>query len=69
MKRISYTVAKMAVLLGGDIMIHGLHASCAKIGNLHVLRDWTLGCVAVINEEIDEIFAQTAVGTRAEIRS
>ena len=53
---------------GGDIMIHGLAPSFAKIGALHRLSDWTLGCIAVTNEEIEEIWAAVDVGTLVEIR-
>ncbi len=53
---------------GGDIMIHGLAPSFAKIGALHRLSDWTLGCIAVTNEEIEEIWAAVEVGTAVEIR-
>jgi murein L,D-transpeptidase YafK len=53
---------------GGDIMIHGLAPSFAKVGALHRLSDWTLGCIAVTNEEIDEIWAAVDTGTTVEIR-
>ncbi len=53
---------------GGDIMIHGLGKSFAYLGNLHRTTDWTLGCVAVTNEEIEEIWAAVEVGTVVEIR-
>ena len=54
---------------GGDIMIHGLPSNPAKferISKIHPL-DWTLGCVAVTNEEIEEIFALTKERTLVEI--
>jgi murein L,D-transpeptidase YafK len=53
---------------GGDIMIHGLAPSFAKVGALHRLSDWTLGCIAVTNEEIEEIWAAVDTGTTVEIR-
>lgn len=53
---------------GGDIMIHGLGKGFAFLGKAHVLHDWTLGCIAVTNEEIDEIFTAVADGTPIEIR-
>lgn len=53
---------------GGDIMIHGLGKSFAYLGKLHRTTDWTLGCVAVTNEEIEEIWAAVDVGTAVEIR-
>ncbi|MFL6202681.1 MAG: murein L,D-transpeptidase family protein [Thermoanaerobaculia bacterium] len=53
---------------GGDIFIHGLAKELAFLGKLHRARDWTLGCIAVTNEEIDEIWAAVDVGTAVEIR-
>lgn len=41
---------------GGDIMIHGLPNAFATIGALHRQQDWTQGCIAVTNEEIEEIW-------------
>jgi murein L,D-transpeptidase YafK len=40
---------------GGDIMIHGLPAF-ANVGARHVKTDWTDGCIAVTNEEMDIIW-------------
>lgn len=52
---------------GGDIMIHGLPNGLGFLGPLHRLLDWTDGCVAVTNHEIEEIWAMTEVGTAVEI--
>ncbi len=40
---------------GGDVEIHGLGAKWGWVGAGHRATDWTDGCVAVTNEEIDEI--------------
>jgi murein L,D-transpeptidase YafK len=53
---------------GGDIMLHGLPNGYGWIGSRHRLRDWTDGCIAVTNEEIDEIWRAVADGTPIEIR-
>jgi murein L,D-transpeptidase YafK len=53
---------------GSDIMIHGLWSKLAFFGKAHVLHDWTLGCVAVTNDEIDEVWQMVDAGTRIEIR-
>ena len=53
---------------GGAIMIHGLARPFAYLGPLHRQTDWTDGCVAVTNAEIDEIWKLVPVGTRVEIR-
>jgi len=60
--------AKMGVSPGGDIMIHGLPNGLGLIGSAHRLRDWTAGCVAVTDAEIDEIWTMVPVGTRVDIR-
>lgn len=53
---------------GGDIMIHGLPNGQGKLGKAHRLYDWTEGCIALTNEEIDEIWAAVKDGTPIEIR-
>lgn len=53
---------------GGDIMIHGLPNGLGWLGGLHRSRDWTDGCIAVTNEQIEEIWALVDVGTTVEIR-
>jgi len=52
---------------GGDIMIHGLHPSFAWIKEVHVLIDWTDGCIAVTNAEIEEIWDYVDYGTKVVI--
>jgi len=60
--------ARLGVPPGGAIMIHGLPNGKGYIGAAHRFYDWTLGCVAVTDEEIDEIFKLIPVGTPVEIR-
>src|SRR5262245_48792502 len=60
--------AKLRVNPGGDIFIHGLAPSFAYLGPLHRQTDWTLGCVAVTNAEIEEIWSLVPNGTRVEIK-
>ncbi len=52
---------------GGDIMIHGLAASNRHLGVLASYKDWTEGCIAVSNEEMEEIAAMTPIGTPVTI--
>jgi murein L,D-transpeptidase YafK len=59
---------KSGTVPGGDIMLHGLPNGYGWIGSRHRLRDWTDGCIAVTNEEIDEIWRAVADGTPIEIR-
>ena len=53
---------------GGDIMIHGIKNGLGWIGSLHRLADWTQGCIAVTNKEIEEISASVPDGTPIEIQ-
>jgi murein L,D-transpeptidase YafK len=53
---------------GGDIMIHGLPERLDAIGAEQARWDWTEGCVAVSNAEMDEIWALVTDGTVIEIR-
>jgi len=59
---------KIGRLPGGDIKIHGIRNYCGIIGKFHRWTDWTLGCIALTNREIDEIYAATPLGTTIEIR-
>jgi len=59
---------KLGVSPGGDIEIHGLGAKYGWVGAAHRQVDWTDGCIAVTNEEIDEIWPLVAVGTPVEIK-
>ncbi len=52
---------------GGDIMIHGLPPKFHNVGALHRQWDWTDGCIAVTDEEIEEIWPMVPVGTKVEI--
>lgn len=53
---------------GGDIMIHGLPADAGPAAATHWLQDWTEGCVAVTNAEMDELWFVVGDGTRIRIR-
>lgn len=51
---------------GGDIFIHGLWWSTQN-PKTHWKDNWTRGCIAVNNEEIEEIFQHTSVNTEITI--
>ena len=53
---------------GRDIMIHGLPNGRGWIGRFHRRSDWTAGCVAVANFEIEEIYRAVPDGTPIELR-
>ena len=59
---------KRGVTLGNDIMIHGLPRGFENLGEFQSERNWTKGCIAVSNEEMDEIWRLVPNGTPIEIR-
>ena len=59
---------RKGVAPGRDIMIHGLPRNYEDVGELHTVTDWTRGCIAVTNAEIDEIWSFVPNGTPIEIR-
>jgi murein L,D-transpeptidase YafK len=74
--RIGYPTAEQAAAAarrglnpGGDIMIHGLPNGRGGIGARHTSVDWTDGCIAVTNSEIEWLYRAVADGTPVEIRA
>ncbi len=72
--RISYPDAddraratKRGVSPGGDIMIH-LPNGYGWIGRGHLSKDWTDGCIAVTDQEIEEIWKLVPDGAAVEIK-
>jgi len=59
---------KLGVSPGGDIFIHGLPNGYGWVGSGHRDRDWTEGCIAVTDQEIEEIWELVDDGTPVEIR-
>jgi murein L,D-transpeptidase YafK len=51
--------------LGGQIGIHGIGGGDPKI---HGLYNWTNGCVALTNEQLDDLMQWVHIGTRVDIR-
>jgi murein L,D-transpeptidase YafK len=73
--RISYPNAadrasaqRRGVAPGSDIMIHGLPNGHGWLAGLHLWHDWTDGCIAVTDWQVDEIWPLVDVGTTVEIR-
>jgi len=67
-ERDRHNAEKKGVSPGGDIMIHGLPNGTGAVGAGHRLVDWTDGCIAVTDSEMDEIWTLVADGTPIEIR-
>ncbi|WP_263367799.1 L,D-transpeptidase family protein [Edaphobacter bradus] len=57
---------QLGVPPGGDLFIHGLPNDFD--GPSQQLGDWTDGCIAVTNAEMDEIWRAVADGTPIEIK-
>ncbi len=53
---------KLKVPPGGDVMIHGTSAQRSN------RKDWTNGCIAISNAQMDTLFKYVAIGTMIEIR-
>lgn len=53
---------------GCDIMIHGIRNGKGWIGAFHRMTDWTAGCIAVTDFEMEEIWRAVPDGTTIEIR-
>jgi murein L,D-transpeptidase YafK len=59
---------KKGVSPGGDVFVHGLPNGYGWLGPSHRLKDWTNGCIAVTNQEMDEIWSTVQDGTPIEIK-
>lgn len=59
--------AKLGLPAGGDIMIHGMRNGLGFLGFMNTWVDWTDGCIAVTNGEIDEIWSMVDNGTVVDI--
>lgn len=53
---------------GGDIKIHGLLNGTGFLSKFHRWFDWTMGCMAITDTEIDELYEAVPVGTPVEIK-
>lgn len=60
--------AERGVSAGCDIMIHGLPNGQGANADNYRDKDWTAGCIAVTDEEIEELWRITPDGTPIEIR-
>ncbi|MBU2983558.1 L,D-transpeptidase family protein [Lentibacter algarum] len=53
---------------GGNIMIHGLPNGWGVFARLHLMYDWTNGCIAVTNAQMREIWSLVPNGTPITIQ-
>jgi murein L,D-transpeptidase YafK len=72
----TYTISKLPkssfhkalpISYGDQIEIHGLHNYLGFIGKFHRWIDWTRGCIAVTNSEVDELYSSVKVGASIQI--
>ena len=54
--------------VGSAIMIHGMRNGLGLIGRMHLWLDWTAGCIAVTNQEIEELWRVVPDGIEIEIK-
>ncbi len=54
---------KLGVSPGGFIMIHGQKNGLGWLSDITQLFDWTDGCIAVTNQEMDQIWEAVDAGT------
>lgn len=59
---------KLGKSTGGDVKIHGIKNGIGFIGKFHRWYDWTAGCIALTNEEVDELYNSVNIGTKIEIK-
>jgi murein L,D-transpeptidase YafK len=60
--------SKAGISPGGNIMIHGVEKKFEYLGALQHDYDWTEGCIALSNSEIDEFARLVPIGTPIEIK-
>lgn len=59
--------AALSVKAGGNIMIHGLPQTAAEMEQYQAYGNWTNGCIAVTNLQMDELWELVEDGTVVEI--
>lgn len=59
--------AALGVEPGGSIMIHGLPVYLTPAEQRQLNKDWTAGCIALANPEIDEVWRLVDDGTEVDI--
>lgn len=52
---------------GGEVMIHGMRNGLGWIGRMRLAADWTDGCIAVTDADMDELYRLVPDGTPIEI--
>jgi murein L,D-transpeptidase YafK len=58
----------LRVPAGNGIAIHGVSEDYEWMGRYHAALNWTDGCIAVTNEEIEELWSLVPDGTEVQIK-
>ncbi len=53
---------------GGFIMIHGQKNMSGELSSFRTNFDWTDGCIALSNDEMDEFMTLVSIGTSIDIQ-
>lgn len=53
---------------GGHIKIHGIRNGSGFISKFQRWKDWTAGCIALTNEEVDELYESVKIGAKIIIK-
>lgn len=59
---------KLGKPTGGDIKIHGLRNGLGFISKFQRWYDWTAGCIALTDQEVEELYNTVDIGTKIEIK-
>lgn len=59
---------KLGKPTGGDVKIHGLRNGIGFISKFQRWYDWTAGCIALTDEEVEELYNTVDIGTKIEIK-
>lgn len=62
------TARKYGKSAGGNIKIHGINNKFWFVGKFQRWMDWTAGCIALTDKEIDELYDAVIIGTQVEIK-
>lgn len=59
---------KLGKPAGGDIKIHGLRNGIGFIHKFQRWFNWTNGCIALTNNEVDELYSSVKIGAKINIK-
>jgi len=59
----------LTISYGNEVEIHGIKNGLGFLGKFQRWIDWTRGCIAVTDQEIDELYRDVPVGTPIVIKN